>query len=155
MTRYQVDSEAVLSATSAVRSSISRIQAEVSGATVLDDWIVFELLGVFLGGLVGAYSAGRLRLGVIRGAGVKSSTRLALAFSGGLLMGVAARAARGCTSGQALSGAGTDDVLCERRRGEDERSSESEGQHGTEFGHMHSFARSVQASNGGRAPSVG
>ena len=75
-----------------------------SGATVLDDWIVFELLGVFLGGLVGAYSAGRLRLGVIRGAGVKSSTRLALAFSGGLLMGVAARAARGCTSGQALSG---------------------------------------------------
>jgi len=31
MTRYQVDSEAVLSATAAVRASISRIQAEVSG----------------------------------------------------------------------------------------------------------------------------
>lgn len=31
MTRYQVDSEAVLSATNAVRSSIGRIQAEVSG----------------------------------------------------------------------------------------------------------------------------
>lgn len=31
MTRYQVDSEAVLSATGAVRSSIGRIQAEVSG----------------------------------------------------------------------------------------------------------------------------
>ena len=31
MTRYQVDSEAVLSATSAVRSSISRIQSEVGG----------------------------------------------------------------------------------------------------------------------------
>ena len=31
MTRYQVDSEAVLSATGAVRSSISRIQSEVSG----------------------------------------------------------------------------------------------------------------------------
>jgi 6 kDa early secretory antigenic target len=29
MTRYQVDSEAVISATSAVRGSISRIQAEV------------------------------------------------------------------------------------------------------------------------------
>lgn len=31
MTRYQVDSEAVLSATGAVRNSISRIQAEVAG----------------------------------------------------------------------------------------------------------------------------
>jgi len=31
MTRYQVDSEAVLSATGAVRSSISRIQSEVGG----------------------------------------------------------------------------------------------------------------------------
>jgi 6 kDa early secretory antigenic target len=30
MTRYQVDSEAVISATSAVRGSISRIQAEVN-----------------------------------------------------------------------------------------------------------------------------
>lgn len=31
MTRYQVDSEAVLSATGAVRNSISRIQGEVAG----------------------------------------------------------------------------------------------------------------------------
>ncbi|HEV7957327.1 MAG TPA: WXG100 family type VII secretion target [Marisediminicola sp.] len=31
MVRYQVDSEAVLTATGAVRSSIERIQAEVSG----------------------------------------------------------------------------------------------------------------------------
>ena len=31
MTRYQVDSEAVLSATAAVRGSITRIQAEVAG----------------------------------------------------------------------------------------------------------------------------
>ncbi|HET8797416.1 MAG TPA: YeeE/YedE thiosulfate transporter family protein [Thermoanaerobaculia bacterium] len=73
-------------------------------AHVLDDWLVFEVLGVFLGGLIGAYSAGRLRLGVIRGAGVAVAQRLAFAFGGGLLMGMAARAARGCTSGQALSG---------------------------------------------------
>lgn len=31
MTRYQVDSEAVLGATAAVRTSVDRIQAEVSG----------------------------------------------------------------------------------------------------------------------------
>jgi len=74
------------------------------GANPLDAWLVFEVLGVFLGGLVGAYSAGRLKRTVVRGAGVSVATRLAFAFSGGVLMGVAARIARGCTSGQALSG---------------------------------------------------
>ncbi|HEU5163754.1 MAG TPA: YeeE/YedE thiosulfate transporter family protein [Thermoanaerobaculia bacterium] len=71
---------------------------------VLDDWLVFEVLGVIFGGLVAAWSAGRLRLNVMRGAGVGIATRLSFAFGGGLLMGLAARAARGCTSGQALSG---------------------------------------------------
>jgi hypothetical protein len=80
-------------------------QFVTSGDTkVLDDWLVFEVLGVFLGGLIGAYSAGRLRLGVIKGAGVGTAQRLAFAFGGGVLMGLAARAARGCTSGQALTG---------------------------------------------------
>lgn len=73
-------------------------------ASVLDDWLVFEILGVFIGGAVGAYSAGRFGAKVIRGRGVSIPSRLAFAFSGGLLMGMAARAARGCTSGQALSG---------------------------------------------------
>jgi hypothetical protein len=74
------------------------------GAQVLDDWLVFEVFGVVLGGLVGAYSAGRLHLGVIKGANVPNAQRLAFAFAGGTLMGLAARAARGCTSGQALTG---------------------------------------------------
>ncbi|HSP33711.1 MAG TPA: YeeE/YedE thiosulfate transporter family protein [Thermoanaerobaculia bacterium] len=72
--------------------------------SVLDDWLVFEILGVFVGGAIGAYTAGRLHLGVVRGTGVRVATRLAFALSGGILMGLAARAARGCTSGQALSG---------------------------------------------------
>lgn len=71
---------------------------------VLDDWLVFEVLGVIFGGLIAAWSAGRLRLGVLRGAGVGIATRLSFALGGGILMGAAARAARGCTSGQALSG---------------------------------------------------
>jgi len=64
------------------------------------------VLGVFLGGLFGAYTGGRLRSEVIRGAGhrVSPRTRLVLAMSGGLLMGIAARMARGCTSGQAVTG---------------------------------------------------
>lgn len=73
-------------------------------ASVLDDWIVFEFLGIVLGGMISAYAAGRFRWAVTRGAGVGIATRLGFAFGGGLLMGLAARAARGCTSGQALSG---------------------------------------------------
>jgi len=75
------------------------------GKNVLDDWLVFEVLGVVLGGALGAYSAGRMRRGISMGKRpVSPWTRLALAFVGGLLMGVAARFGRGCTSGQALTG---------------------------------------------------
>ncbi len=70
----------------------------------LDDWLVFEVLGVLLGGAVGAYTAGRLKGEVLGGPRVSVPWRLTLAFAGGLIMGVAARMARGCTSGQALSG---------------------------------------------------
>lgn len=73
-------------------------------ATALDDWLVFEVAGVFLGGALGAVTAGRFGAKVIRNAATSIATRLAFAFGGGLLMGAAARAARGCTSGQALSG---------------------------------------------------
>ena len=78
--------------------------AKADGASPLDNWLVFEVLGVFLGGLVGAYSAGRLGRKVIKGPNVSTASRLAFALGGGVLMGVAARIARGCTSGQALSG---------------------------------------------------
>ena len=63
------------------------------------------MLGVFLGGAVAAYSAGRLRgWKIIRGPRIGVRPLLLLAFSGGILMGLAARLARVCTSGQALSG---------------------------------------------------
>ncbi len=76
------------------------------GRNVLDDFLVFEVLGVVLGGFLGAYSAGRFRREVTMGPSraVSPRTRLALAILGGLLMGFAARLARGCTSGQALTG---------------------------------------------------
>ncbi len=73
-------------------------------SNVLDDWLVFEVLGVFLGGALGAVTAGRFGAKVIRGSATTIPVRLAFAFSGGVLMGLAARAGRGCTSGQALSG---------------------------------------------------
>jgi len=74
------------------------------GKHVLEDWLVFEVLGVFLGGVLGAYSAGRLKLGIEKGPRATTAQRLALAVAGGVLMGFAARLARGCTSGQALTG---------------------------------------------------
>ncbi len=68
------------------------------------NWLVAELLGVVLGGLVAAYTAGRLKREVLKGPRISTGSRLALALAGGLLMGVAAKITRGCASGQALTG---------------------------------------------------
>ena len=74
------------------------------GAPVLDDWLVWEVLGVFLGGALSAYAAGRMKLDILRGPRATTGKRIVFALTGGIIMGVAARLARGCTSGQALSG---------------------------------------------------
>jgi uncharacterized membrane protein YedE/YeeE len=70
----------------------------------LSDWLVFELIGVFIGGFISAFFAGRIKKTVERGPRISSKGRLVLAFFGGTLMGFAAKMARGCTSGQALTG---------------------------------------------------
>jgi len=67
-------------------------------------WIVIEVLGVFLGGLLGALTAGRLRLQIERGPQASRERRLLLALVGGTAVGFGPRLALGCTSGQALSG---------------------------------------------------
>jgi hypothetical protein len=68
------------------------------------NWLVYELFGVVLGGLVAAYTSGRLRAEVLKGPRISTGSRLALALAGGVLMGMAAKLTRGCASGQALSG---------------------------------------------------
>lgn len=70
----------------------------------LNDWLVYEILGVFIGGLISGLIAGRVRLTVDKSARVTISTRMVYAFSGGILMGLGSKIARGCTSGQALTG---------------------------------------------------
>lgn len=70
----------------------------------LDNWLVFEVAGVVLGGLVAAYTSGRLKVEVLKGPRIGGAARFALAIAGGVLMGAAARMTRGCTSGQALTG---------------------------------------------------
>jgi uncharacterized protein len=70
----------------------------------LDNWLIFEVVGVLLGGLVAAYTSGRLKKEVLKGPRIGSGARIALALTGGAIMGAAARMTRGCTSGQALTG---------------------------------------------------
>jgi uncharacterized protein len=68
------------------------------------DWIVIEVLGVFAGGALSGVLAGRLRKTVERGPRISVSRRFAFAFLGGGVMGFGSKLARGCTSGQALTG---------------------------------------------------
>ncbi|HEX6386817.1 MAG TPA: YeeE/YedE thiosulfate transporter family protein [Anaerolineae bacterium] len=70
----------------------------------LDSWVVFVTIGTLLGGFVSGWRNGRLRVETGRGPNVPVRLRWVMAFIGGGLMGYGARMARGCTSGQALSG---------------------------------------------------
>jgi hypothetical protein len=70
----------------------------------LKDWVIIEIAGVCIGGLLSGIVSGRFKFEVIRGPRISSIGRLILAFSGGLLMAYAAKFTRGCTSGLALSG---------------------------------------------------
>lgn len=70
----------------------------------LDSWVVFVTLGTIAGGFVSGWRNGRLKLETNRGPRVPVRLRWLTAFVGGSFMGFGARMARGCTSGQALSG---------------------------------------------------
>jgi hypothetical protein len=74
------------------------------GKSPLSDWMVFEIFGVLVGGFISGTLSGRIKREVVKGAGISTSGRLIFAFSGGVLMGFAAKIARGCTSGLALTG---------------------------------------------------
>ena len=76
-------------------------------ASPLGDWLVFEVLGVVIGGLTSGLLAGRLRWTTERGQAITDRRRLVNAFAGGAAMGVGAKLARGCTSGLGLTGGAT------------------------------------------------
>ena len=80
--------------------------AEMAGGerNPLDSWVVFVTIGVMIGGFTSGWLNGRLKVETIRGPRVPVKLRWLLAFVGGAFMGFGARMARGCTSGQALSG---------------------------------------------------
>jgi len=70
----------------------------------LKAWLVFEVIGVAAGALVSGLLAGRAHIAVEKGPRVSTAVRLVCAFAGGMLMAFGAHLARGCTSGQALTG---------------------------------------------------
>jgi hypothetical protein len=65
---------------------------------------VYMLVGTFLGGLASGLYHRRARLETRKGPRISDKERWAFALLGGVIMGYGARMARGCTSGQALSG---------------------------------------------------
>ncbi len=73
----------------------------------LSNWLVFEIIGVMVGGFISGALAGRIKFSIGKGPNISNKGRLALAFLGGSIMGFAARLARGCTSGLALTGGAT------------------------------------------------
>lgn len=73
----------------------------------LSNWLVFEVLGVIIGGFISGALAGRLKFETGKGPNISIKGRWILAFLGGAIMGWGARLARGCTSGLALTGGAT------------------------------------------------
>lgn len=67
-------------------------------------WLVFEVVGLFIGAFLSGLLAGRTAVMVEQGPRVTRNARLGFAFGGGMLMAIGADLARGCTSGQALTG---------------------------------------------------
>ena len=70
----------------------------------LKSWLLFEVVGVFAGAMFSGLLAGRAKVMTEKGPRVSVRTRLVMAFAGGVLMAFGAALARGCTSGQALTG---------------------------------------------------
>lgn len=80
----------------------------VPGHSPLDAWLIFEVIGMFLGGLLSGIIFGRVRKPIIEhGPRISSRTRVIMAIIGGMLFGAGSRFGRGCTSGAALSGVST------------------------------------------------
>jgi uncharacterized protein len=85
-------------------------ESEYMGQFISDDehplsnWLVFEVIGVLAGAFFSGALAGRLKWKTDHGTRITPRKRLWFALLGGLLFGIGAQFARGCTSGAALSG---------------------------------------------------
>lgn len=76
-------------------------------ANPLDNWIVMVSTGLIIGGFISGLLNGRAKFETNKGPNISKRKRWLFAFLGGFLFTYGARMARGCTSGQALSGGAT------------------------------------------------
>lgn len=77
---------------------------EIHPGNPLHSWLIFQILGVIVGGFLSGAFAGRLTLKTEHSPKITSRKRLILALLGGTLFGLGAQFGRGCTSGSALCG---------------------------------------------------
>lgn len=73
----------------------------------LDDFLVYVFIGLIGGGFIGGLTSARTRLAIEKGPHTTARRRMLLAMLGGFISAFGARLARGCTSGQALTGGAT------------------------------------------------
>lgn len=70
----------------------------------MNTWLVFEALGVLIGAFLSGGLTGRIGWRTQHSPKITPKRRLVFALGGGILFGLGAQIARGCTSGAALSG---------------------------------------------------
>jgi uncharacterized membrane protein YedE/YeeE len=70
----------------------------------LKAWLVFEIVGVLVGGFLSGLVSDRLAVFAERPPHVTARRRVLAACAGGALFGIGAQFGRGCTSGAALGG---------------------------------------------------
>lgn len=107
-------SGAIKSAIVTVETTIAPKASEASGfvkefrqshsGNPMKTWLVFEMMGVLVGGFLSGAISGRLKFKVEHSPEITSKKRLLLALGGGVLFGFGSQLGRGCTSGSALSG---------------------------------------------------
>ena len=74
------------------------------GHTPLGNFMIFEVIGLLIGGFWSGKRAGRNKFEIHKGPNITNKKRIINALIGGFFMGLGARIARGCTSGQGLTG---------------------------------------------------
>jgi hypothetical protein len=73
----------------------------------MNQWLVFEVIGILAGALLSGALSSRLKFKVEHSPKITSRTRIIMAILGGVAFGFGSQMARGCTSGAALTGMAT------------------------------------------------
>ncbi len=86
-----------------IQASVVHLKYWNEGAPLLN-WTLFVLIGALAGAALSGWQGRRFSWSIERGPHITDGQRLALAFAGGFIAAFGAKIAKGCTSGQALTG---------------------------------------------------